>query len=261
MFETFTALPIITAIDIALVAVVLYWVMLLVKGTRGERMLWGLAVVVLVYFAAERMELLTLHWILNNFLGSIVIVIIVVFQQDIRRALVQMGRPFTNHEAGATGFLDEISGAVAAMSSNRMGGLIVIERGIDLRDFLESGVNIDAEVSRELILTIFDPSSPLHDGAVFVRGGRIARAGCILPLTEKKLAGKIGTRHMAAVGLSEETDAAVIVISEKTGEVSLVFDEKLELGIALTELVPRLKGIISTGGGEGRVFFPWRPRA
>ncbi len=239
---------IVSVVDILIVTVVLYWVIRLLKGTRAERMLYGLAVVVVVYFISGRAELNTLHWILSNFLGSIVIIIIVVFQQDIRRALVQVGRPFTGRErADETGFLDEISRGVISMSNTLTGGLIVIERSVDLSEFFESGVEIDAEVTRELIMTIFNKHSPLHDGAVIVKDGRIAKAGCILPLTEKELTKSMGTRHRAAIGMSEETDAVVIVISEKTGGISIVFEEKIELGVEPGELLSRLRKIFTQG--------------
>ncbi len=259
MLEGFASFPsIVDLLDIIIVAVVLYWVMLLVRGTRAERMLWGLAIIVLVYFISARMELYTFHWILNKFLASIVIIIIVVFQQDIRKALVQMGRPFTSHRVSSTEFLDEIYKAVITMSTNRIGGLIVIERGIDLGDFIDTGVTLDAEVSKELLLTIFNPSTPLHDGAVVIRNSRIFKAGCILPLTGKELTKSMGTRHRAAIGLSEETDAVIVVVSEKTGEVSLVVEERLELGIEPTELLSRLKRVIETENGQKRGLFHWR---
>jgi diadenylate cyclase len=250
---------IVDILDILIVAFIFYWVMLLLKGTRAERMLWGLAIVVLVYFASRRMELFTLNWILNNFLASIVIIIIVVFQQDIRRALVHMGRPFSSREAGRSAeFLDEVAKAIASMSAARTGGLIVIERGVDLTDFLDAGVDIDAKVSKELLLTIFNHESPLHDGAVVVRGGRIIKAGCILPLTEKELTEHMGTRHRAALGLTEETDAAVMVVSEKTGEVSLVVEERIETGPDLKVLLARLKRIFVSGKGPRKGFLPWK---
>lgn len=249
----------VSVVDVLFVAVVLYWVMLLLKGTKAERMLWGLSVVVVAYFFAGRLGLHTLHWMLSNFLASIVIIIIVVFQQDIKRALVQVGRPFTGREMrGLAERLGEIEKAVSAMSLSRTGGIIAMQRSVDLCDFLETGTDIDSEVSRDLILTIFNTASPLHDGAVIIRGGRIAKAGCILPLTEKKLTKNMGTRHRAAIGLSEETDAVVLVVSEKTGEVSIVSEEKVELGVEPTELMPRLKRLASPEGAVRNGFIPWR---
>ena len=206
---------IVAALDIVIVAIILYWLMLMFKGTRAERMLWGIAIIVIVYFVSQRFELLTLHWILSNFLGSIVIFIIVVFQQDIRRALVQMGKPFSTREAmNAGGVLEEIVRTAQKMSETRTGGIIVLERSMDLGDFIseEAGVELDALVSKELVLSIFNTALPVHDGAVIVRNGRVSRAGAILPLTNKELSNpSLGTRHRAAIGLAEETDAAIIV--------------------------------------------------
>ena len=211
---------IVTLLDIAIVACVLYWFMLMFKGSRAERMIWGLGIIVVVYFGSQRFELLTLHWILSNFLSSIVVFIIVVFQQDIRRALVQMGKPFSTRDTiTAVGALEEILKAVSYMSKKKIGALIVLERSMDLSDFLEDqlGVELDAKVSKELLLSIFNSASPIHDGAVVVRRGRVFKAGCILPLSEKELSKSMGTRHRAAIGLAEETDAAIIVVSEETG--------------------------------------------
>lgn len=251
---------IIDVVDIIIVASFFYWVMVLVRGTRAERMLWGLAVIVIVFFVSRRMELFTLHWILNNFLASIVIIIIVIFQQDIRRALVQVGRPFSSRDSGhPSEFIEEITKAISSMSASKTGGLIVIERAVDLRDFLESGVTIDSRLSKEILLTIFNPDAPLHDGAVVIRNGRVIKAGCILPLTAKELTGSsMGTRHRAALGLTEETDAVVIVVSEKTGEVSLVVEERIETGPDLKVLFARLKKIFVTEQKPRKGFLDWK---
>ncbi|MEE9615305.1 MAG: diadenylate cyclase CdaA [Thermodesulfobacteriota bacterium] len=250
---------IVDVVDILIVAAVLYWLMLLLKGTRAERMLWGLAVVVVVYFASQGLGLFTLQWILSNFLGSIVIIVIILFQQEIRRALAQMGRAFSSHETmSSTESLDEVSRAVSAMSADRVGGIIVIERGMDMKDLIDTGIELDAKVSRELLLAIFNPHSPMHDGAVLVHGNRVLKAGCILPLTEKELTKSIGTRHRAALGLSEQTDAAVVVVSEKTGEVSLVIEEKLELGLDPALLPARLKAALAPEDKPASSFFPWK---
>ncbi|MCK4739492.1 MAG: diadenylate cyclase CdaA [Deltaproteobacteria bacterium] len=246
-------------VDIFLAAFVLYWVMLFLKGTRAERMLWGIAVLIIVYFVSGRLELFTLNWILSNILGSMVLIIIVVFQQDIRRALVQMGRPFASRDmAGLTEFLDEVSRAVVTMSNTSTGCIIAIERSVDLKDVLDTGVTIDGNVTRDLLLTIFNTASPMHDGAVVISRGRIAKAGCILPLTEKELTKGMGTRHRAAIGLSEDTDAVVIVVSERTGEVSLVVEERLEMGIEPAALLDRLNKVITTQGTPKSGFLGWR---
>lgn len=237
--------------DILIVALILYWFMRMFKGTRAERMFWGLAVIIVVYFVSQRVELLTLHWMLSNFLGSIVIFIIVVFQQDIRKALVHVGRPFFISRAitGPREAVEEITRAAAAMSKARTGGLMVMERAVDIGEFLEAGVEVDASVSKELLLSIFNSGSPLHDGAVAIRGARVYKAGCILPLTGKELAKSMGTRHRAAMGLAEETDAAIIVISGETGEMTLVVEDRVFTGLDPERLSARLKRLFSVDGG------------
>ncbi|MDP2689322.1 MAG: diadenylate cyclase CdaA [Deltaproteobacteria bacterium] len=260
MFETiFSISSLVTALDILLVASLLYWFMLMFKGTRAERMLWGIAIIIVMYFVSQRVELLTLHWILNNFLGSIAIFIIVVFQQDIRKALVHMGKPFSSRDIAASrGVIEEIAKAVAVMAKTNTGGIIVIERGIDLADFLEVGIDLDARLSKELLLAIFNPASPMHDGGVLVRGSRIAKAGCILPLTEKELTKSMGTRHRAAIGLAEETDAAIIVVSEQTGETTLVVEDGLYVGLDNERLLSDLKKLFAYKGYPRKAIFPWK---
>ena len=253
---------IISALDILIVAVGLYWFMLMFKGTRAEMMLWGLAVVIIIYFVSRRAELLTVHWILSNFLGSIAIFIIVVFQQDIRKALVQVGKPFSaRYVTGSIEAMEEITRAVAALSESKTGGLIAVERGMELAEFLGAGVELDAAVSRELLLSIFNTGSPLHDGAVVIRGGRVAKAGCILPLTEKELAKSMGTRHRAAVGLAEETDAVIIVVSEETGEITLVVEDGLYVGITPERLLEDMKALFLYKGYSRKSVFSWKAGA
>ncbi len=237
--------------DILIVASILYWFMRMFKGTRAERMFWGLAVIIMVYFVSRRVELLTLHWMLSNFLGSIVIFIIVVFQQDIRKALVHVGRPFfiSRPVTGPREAIEEIARAAAAMSQTRTGGLMVMERSVDIGEFLEAGVEVDANVSKELLLSIFNSGSPLHDGAVVIRGSRVYKAGCILPLTGKELAKSMGTRHRAAMGLAEEADAAIIVISGETGEITLVVEDWVFAGVGPDKLSAHLKRLFPASGG------------
>jgi len=251
MFESIIKLSALAAIvDIAIVSVALYYLMLLVKGTRAERMLWGLGVIVLVYFVSQRVELVTLHWILSNFLGSIAIFIIVVFQQDIRRALSHMGQALSlKDSAEPQEALVEIANAVKAMSASKTGALIVIERGVDLGELGDTGVEIDAKVSEELLRCIFSAGSPMHDGAVAIRRSRLFKAGCILPLTERDLAESLGTRHRAAIGLAEETDAVVIVVSEETGEIMLTTGGELFAGVRPEEFPGHLKRLFPDDSG------------
>ncbi|MBI3398236.1 MAG: TIGR00159 family protein [Deltaproteobacteria bacterium] len=231
-------------LDILIVAFVLYRLMLLVKGTRAERMLWGLAVIVLAYFVSQRMGLFTLHWILSNFLSSIVIIVIVVFQRDIRRVLVQVGKTsfFGRGEGAREEIFEELTRAAFQMSEKKIGALIALEKDVGLGDYLDMGTEVDAKVNSEMLLSIFNPSSPVHDGAAIIRKARISRAGCFLPLAKgEEISKSLGTRHRAALGLTEETDAVVIVVSEETGEVSIVTDRNIERNMNAQIFMERLR--------------------
>ncbi len=211
-------------LDILVVAFVIHQLISIVRGTRSVQMLLGLVVLTIVYFMASILDLAALMWLLKTFLSSIFLIIIIVFQQDIRRALTQVGKsPFQKHLDIMDKDLDEVISTVFYLSKRRIGALIIIERDSGLRDFVESGFDLDANLTKELLISIFMPVSPLHDGGVIIRKGRIQTAGCILPLTQNPYISKrFGTRHRAAIGLSEETDAVVLVVSEETQEVSLV---------------------------------------
>ena len=226
-------------LDIAAVSVVLYWILLLIRGTRALQMVFGLVVLGGGYFLAQAAELSTFQWILENFLGSIVIVIVIIFQDEIRRALALVGsNPLTGSNPGEQRHLiEELVKTAAALSSKRIGALIVIERNIGLKNYIEKGTRIEGTVSKDLLLSIFMPFSPIHDGAVIISGGRIAAAQCFLPLTvNPRLEKVLGTRHRAALGLTEETDAVVIVLSEETGKVSTACEGKLYSRLETEEL-------------------------
>ena len=211
-------------VDILIVTVIIYRIILLIRGTRAVQMLIGIVVITIIYFISRQLDLLTLHWLLRTFLNSIFLIIIIVFQRDIRRVLTQVGKtPFQKQHDIVTQDLNEIVKAAIHMAKRRIGALIVIERETGLRDYIESGHSIDAKLTRELLISIFLPTSPMHDGAVVVYNGRIHSAGCLLPLTQNpQIAKRYGTRHRAALGISEETDAVVMVVSEETQEISLV---------------------------------------
>lgn len=211
-------------LDILVVAFVIHQLISIIRGTRSVQMLLGMVVLTIVYFMASVLDLATLMWLMKTFLSSIFLIIIIVFQHDIRRALTQVGKsPFQKDLDIVEKDLDEIINAIFYLAKRRIGALIVIERETGLRDFVESGFDLDARLSKEMLISIFMPVSPLHDGGVIVSGGRIQTAGCILPLTQNPYISKrFGTRHRAAIGLSEETDAIVLVVSEETQEVSLV---------------------------------------
>jgi diadenylate cyclase len=211
-------------VDILVVSFLVYQLISIIRGTRSVQMVLGLVVLVGVYFMARLLDLVTLLWLLQTFLSSLFIIIIIVFQDDIRRALTQVGRtPFQRSTDMAEKDIEEIIRTVFYLSKRRIGALIVIERDMGLRDYLESGFHIDALLSREVLISIFMPVSPLHDGGVVIRKGRIQTAGAILPLTQNPYIDKhYGTRHRAAIGLSEETDAVILVVSEETQGISLV---------------------------------------
>lgn len=224
--------PLITgALDVILVYVLIYRLLLLVRGTRAERMLLGLGIVVLVYMASRALNLATLNWILGNFLGSVILVIVVLFQDDFRRALTKVGLiPGFGGDVpkALENSIKEISHAAGQLASRRIGALMVITRDIGLEDYSETAVSIDAVVSHQLLVSIFLPTSPLHDGAVVIEGDRIVAAGAVLPLTfNPGIGANLGTRHRAALGLSERTDAVMVVVSEETGTISIVREGRM----------------------------------
>ena len=236
------------AIDILIIAFVIYRIIDLIRGTRAVQMLSGLTVVFLTYLSSQYFELYTLNWILDNFLSSILLVIIVIFQDDIRRALTQVGtRPFFGGEpAIQQEDLEELIRAAVSLASKRIGALIVIQREVGLNQYVEVGTRLDARISRELITSIFLPPSPIHDGALIVHQGRIIAAGCFLPLTTNPHVSKtLGTRHRAAIGLTEETDAIVIVISEEEGAISMVREGRITRDVDAGTLRSTLQKLMS----------------
>ncbi len=247
MIDSILAMTWIDVLDILIVAFIIYRTMLLIKGTRAEQMLFGLAMIVVVYFLSQWAGLLTLRWILNNFLSSLILIIIVIFQHDIRRALAQIGRPpifGTYNKAGKIHELEELIKATFSLARERIGALRVLERNVGLKEYVEIGREVDARLSREMLLAIFHPSSPLHDGAVIIRGNRIVAAGCFLPLSTSPYIDKtLGTRHRAAIGITEETDAVVVVVSEERGEVSLAFGGMIRQNLDLPTLRKALQDV------------------
>ncbi|MDZ7641358.1 MAG: diadenylate cyclase CdaA [Desulfurivibrio sp.] len=233
-------------LDILIVAYLIYRVMLMIKGTRAVQMLIGIAVLIVIYFAARELEFLTLYWLLSTFLSSIFLIIIIIFQRDIRRALTQFGRtPFSNAGEATTQVLDEVMQAAYQLARDRIGALMVIERHTGLREYLEGARRLEAKVSHQLLYALFVPDSPLHDGAVVIKEQRVLAAGCLLPLTKNPYISKhLGTRHRAALGLTEETDAVVIVISEETGRVSLAQQGALTLDLDEKALRNRLEATL-----------------
>jgi uncharacterized protein (TIGR00159 family) len=252
--------------DVVLVATILYFALLLLKGTRAMQMGVGIVVVFIVYQSAKRLGLVTLYTMLDTLLTSLVLIVVVIFQQDIRRALTRFGRsPFfaSGGVAMEQQVIDDAVRAATSLAQKRIGALVAFERESLLEEYIEAGTTLDACVSKELLYSIFIPSheNPLHDGAVIIREGRIWQAGAFLPLTAStKLDRNLGTRHRAAIGISEETDAVVIVVSEERGEVSLCFNGNIvrNLDAALLRKVllglfqKRQKRRTGTGGRDER---------
>lgn len=217
-------------LDILIVSFIVYRIILLLRGTGAAQIIIGVALLTLLYFLAGRFDLLTLHWILRTFLSSLLLILIIVFQRDIRRALLQMGKtPFHTSANVAAHGLGEIVRAADYLSKRRIGALIAIEQETGLADFIESGTRVDSNLNRSLLISLFLPASPLHDGCVVIRNGRIHSAGCLLPLSQNQsISKRYGTRHRAALGLSEESDAIIVVVSEETQQISLVHQGRIE---------------------------------
>jgi diadenylate cyclase len=216
--------PLRDSLDILVVAWCVYWLLMRIKGTRAAQMALGLLILVLAWRLSDLLELATVSFLLDNFLSSGLLILIVIFQADIRRALTRVGRGlFASTRTQEAHTIEEIVRACQALAQRRVGALVAIEREVQIDEFVEQGTPLDAELSRDLLISLFLPYSPLHDGAAIVRRDRVAAAGCILPLAMRgNVPGTLGTRHRAAIGITEETDALVVVVSEETGRISLV---------------------------------------
>jgi len=240
-----------SAVEVFIIWVFVYAFLRILQGTRGAGILKGLALFavllgIIAVFVARQFELEKLNWVFTSFAPVILIPVFILFQPEIRRALIRLGQNpiFRSFFRPHSGFTEELVKATFSLARDRIGGLIAIEREVGLRGYTEGGVRLDAEVSAELIKAIFWPGAPLHDGAIVIRQQRIAAAGCLFPLTDNpQFSTELGTRHRAGIGVTEESDAAAIIVSEQTGQVSLAvggalqrnLDEKL-LRRALEEL-------------------------
>ena len=231
-------------LDVLLVGYIFFRIILLIKGTRAVSVIYGLLLIIVTYFAAGQFGLYTLNWLLGNFLGSIFLVVIILFRRDIRKALAVMGATtIFKKDSVQSAVLDELILALVHMAKNRTGALIVIERNVALGDMIERGVKLGAALSRELLITIFFPKTPLHDGAVIIRKGEVAAAACILPLATVDRQ-DFGTRHRAALGITEESDAVAVVVSEERGAVTVAVGGKLTTSLDATRLKRVLKNIL-----------------
>lgn len=234
--------------DILIVAYLIYRLLLMIRGTRTAQMLIGLFVIGGGYFVAQRFELYILSWVIRNLLGYLFLTILVIFHPEIRRMLAQVGQnTFFRHFYGIekSQVIDEIVRSTEWLSSRRIGALIVIERGIGLKPFVNSGVTIEAEISKELLSSIFISGAPLHDGAAIIKDNRLIAAACFLPLTlSSDISQELGTRHRAAIGVTEETDAVVVIVSEETGTVSIAVGGEITRHLTSSELKRVLKNML-----------------
>lgn len=231
-------------LDIAIVAFLIYQVLLIIRGTGAVQVGAGVLLLIFIFFISRWLGLKTLHWTLTMIFPYLVFIVIILFQHEIRKAISTLGQnPLISFFAPRLdqGPLDEIILAVTSMASKRTGALVVIEREMGLKNYIEGGVTLDAKVSYDLLMSVFNPSSPLHDGAVIIQGERISAAACFLPLTlNPYLAREMGSRHRAAIGLSEETDALVVVVSEETGKITLVHHEVMFQDLDGSQLKKRI---------------------
>jgi diadenylate cyclase len=243
----FHRLSVRAALDIIIIAMLIYYMLKLLRGTRAMQMLIAVLLLIVLYEGARRAEFEMVEWLLNTLLPYVAIALIVLFQPEIRRALDRFGRNlslarFSSNNPGSA--FDDVVLAAGYFAQNRIGALIAFERDVGLRTYIESGIPLDANLSYDLLLAIFRPGSPLHDGAVIVQGTKIAAAACFLPLTLNPLtSNQLGTRHRAAIGVTEESDAVAVVVSEQTGAISLAVSGTIELGLTVEQLTDRLTNL------------------
>jgi diadenylate cyclase len=240
-------------LDIVVVSILIYEVLKLIRGTRAVQMGFGGGVLVALFYISRWGHLETVNWLIRNLAGYMVFAAIVLFQSDIRRALAHFGRtPFFRYFAKAESAeesVEEMVVAASMLSSQRVGAIVAVERQIGLRNYIEGGIPLDAVLTYDLLLSIFQLASPLHDGAVIVQDDRVAAAACFLPLTvNPRLSKELGSRHRAAIGLTEENDAIAIVVSEETGSISVVFDGQIERGLTADALRARLRSLVLQRG-------------
>ena len=229
-------------VEILVIAAVIYALLLMLRGTRGAGMLRGLGLLIVfavVFSGARYLGLMRITWMLERLFAVSAVALVVIFQPELRRMLVRLGQTrwlgFLGKPRSVA--LGEVMGAVASMSKRKIGALIAIEREVGLRQVIEGGTRLGAEVSSELLCSIFYPNTPLHDGGVVIRSNRVAAAGCLFPLSENpKLQKELGTRHRAALGLTEETDAVTVVVSEETGKISVAVKGDLMYDLSVDEL-------------------------
>jgi diadenylate cyclase len=254
-----------SVIDIAIVAFVMYRLMLLIKGTRAVQLIKGLIVLLVLTALTSLFNLNTANWLLRQAMTALVVALPVVFQPELRRALEKLGRGrFLSTTANIHGdvnhskVIGEISRAATLLSKNKMGALIVLERETGLNEYIDTGVKIDGLVSAEFLVNIFIPKTPLHDGAVIIRGERVTAAACFLPLSENPyLTSDMGSRHRAGIGITEHSDAVAVIVSEETGRVSVAVEGVLTRYLDEASLTDRLSSLLNlkTGSSISSLWF------
>jgi diadenylate cyclase len=235
--------------DILAVSILIYEALKLIRGTRAVQMAVGSMLVVGLFYVSQLAPLQTLNWLIRNALVYVAFAAIVIFQSDIRRALAHLGQaPFFRYlsrQQAADETVEEVVVAATMLAQQKVGAIVALEREIGLRNYIESGIPLDATLTYDLLLTIFKPGSPLHDGAVILQEGRVAAAACFLPLTvNPRLSRELGTRHRAAIGLTEESDAVAVVVSEETGTISIALDGQIQRGLTPVDLRTRLRRLM-----------------
>ena len=235
--------------DIIVVSVIIYEVLKLIRGTRAVQMVLGAGVLVALFYGSQWGHLEATNWLIRNLFGYVVFAVIVLFQSDIRRGLAHLGRArlfrYFEKEESAEESIEEVVVAANMLAAQRIGAIIALERQVGLRSYIEGGIRLDAVLTYDLLLSIFQPTSPLHDGAVIVQGDKVAAAACFLPLTVNPRLGKeLGSRHRAAIGLTEENDSVAIVVSEESGCISVVVDGQIERGLDAGQLKERLRALM-----------------
>jgi diadenylate cyclase len=237
-------------VDIAIVSFLIYEFLKLIRGTRAVQMGVGTLLIVALFYVSRLAPLQTVNWLIRNALLYVAFAAIVIFQSDIRRALAHFGQaPFFryfNRQEAADETIEEIVVAATMLSSQKVGAIIAVEREIGLRNYIESGIPLDATLTYDLLVTIFQPGSPLHDGAVILQENRVAAAACFLPLTvNPRVSRELGTRHRAAIGLTEEGDAVAVIVSEETGYISVAIDGRIDRRLSPDELRERLRSLVT----------------
>jgi diadenylate cyclase len=244
-------------VDIAIVSFLIYEFLKLIRGTRAVQMAVGSLLIVGLFYVSRLAPLQTVNWMIRNMLVYLAFAAIVIFQSDIRRALAHFGQaPFfryLNRQAAADETIEEIVVAATMLAAQRIGAIVAVEREIGLRNYIESGIPLDATLTYDLLVTIFHPGSPLHDGAAILQENRVAAAACFLPLTvNPRVSRELGTRHRAAIGLTEENDAVAVVVSEETGQISLAIDGHIERNLTPDALRERMRSLVTLRRSSGQ---------